>query len=98
MVKRKVIPKDSRKMNVQRIGVLSFANIVALIYLVLSPVYFILLLSSGQVSYGSFLVGLGAFVQLVLVLTISAWISTALVVLLYNLFSKRTGGVEVFLR
>ena len=86
-----------KKLRVKRFGVLSVANIMALIYLVLAPVSFIVSYLSGVLVFDSFLGGLAAFFINIIVLTLSAWIGTVIVVSLYNLFAKRLGGIEVAL-
>jgi hypothetical protein len=86
-----------KKMRVKRFGVLSVANITALVYLVLAPFSFLISYVSGAIRFDSFLEGLTAFFLNIIMLTFSGWVGTVIVVSLYNLFSKRIGGIEVSL-
>jgi len=86
-----------RKLKVKRFGVLSVANLMALVYLVLAPFSFLISYVSGVLVFEGFLDGLAAFFINIIVLTLSAWIGTVVVVSLYNLFAKRIGGFEISL-
>ena len=86
-----------KKVNLKKVGVLSVANVAALIYLVLAVVYYLAGLATGDIVYGSFLLGLSGFFMILISFAIGAWIGGLLFGVLYNLFSKRLGGVELYL-
>ncbi|MBT7706165.1 hypothetical protein HN747_01835 [archaeon] len=96
-----MVKSKNNSAKLQKINVLSAANIVALIYFVLAPIYFLVTLANSYLIAGTwditFLDGLMRLVMALIVLPLSAWISVSVFSLLYNVFAKRTGGVEIVL-
>jgi len=78
--------KSKGGVKLQKVNVLSVANIAALIYLVLAPVYFLVALANEYTLTGvielTLLEGLTRLVALLIILPISAWVGVSIVSLL----------------
>ena len=96
---------------IRRFGVISTANLVAGLYLILGVIFMIpllLLLLAGvnvrtgpagqDVAAASATAGVVLLVAIPLIMAVSGWIFTALACLVYNLAAGMTGGIQVELR
>ena len=96
-----MVKSKSNSVKLKKINVLSVANIVALIYFVLAPIYFLATLANAYAITGAFgitfLEGLMRLVATLIILPFSAWVGVLIFSSIYNLFAKRTGGIEIVL-